>query len=126
MSPRLKQARVFFYQRTGDLAGLQPMALLALADIRQQQAASCDVIWVAAVASLGLVLLVLTMKRWLADFTPTQNRRQMFRTPKCPQRPGADHGAPAVPARFCSRVGWQIEIPFWAESDQRPEVSSRL
>jgi hypothetical protein len=110
MSSRLKQARAFFYQQTGDPAGSQQMALQALADIRQQPAASCEVFWVAAVASMGLVFLVIPMKRWLADFPPTQMRRQLFRTPKRPQRPGADRGAPAVPARFCSRAGWRFEI----------------
>ena len=48
------------------------MALKALADLRQQQAASftCfDVFWAAAVVSLGLVFL---MKRSVAEKTPNR------------------------------------------------------
>jgi DHA2 family multidrug resistance protein len=68
----LEQTRAFFYQQTGDPAGSQQVALQALADLRQQQAASFaffDVFWVAAIASLGLVFLVFLMKRSVAEKT---------------------------------------------------------
>ena len=57
-------------QRTGDPARSQQMTLQSLADLRQQQAASLayfDVFWLFAVLSLGLVLLVLLMKRSVAE-----------------------------------------------------------
>jgi MFS transporter, DHA2 family, multidrug resistance protein len=62
----LEQTRAFFYQKTGDPARSQQMAIQVLTDLRQQQAASFaffDVFWVAAVMSLGLVFMVLLMKR---------------------------------------------------------------
>jgi DHA2 family multidrug resistance protein len=46
------------------------MTLQSLADLRQQQAASLsyfDVFWLFAVLSLGLMLLVLLMKRSVAE-----------------------------------------------------------
>ena len=64
------QTQAFFYQHTGDAAGSRQMALQQLADLRQQQAASFaffDVFWVAAVASLVLVFLVLLMRRSVAE-----------------------------------------------------------
>jgi MFS transporter, DHA2 family, multidrug resistance protein len=69
----LEQTRAFFYQHTGDPARSQQMALQMLADMRQQQAASFaffDVFWVAAVVSLGLVLLVFLMKHSVAATNP--------------------------------------------------------
>jgi MFS transporter, DHA2 family, multidrug resistance protein len=71
----LEQARPFFYQKTGDPARSQQMALQVLAYLRQRQAASFaffDVFWVAAVASLGLVFLVFLMKRSAAEKNPKQ------------------------------------------------------
>jgi DHA2 family multidrug resistance protein len=71
----LEQTRAFFYQQTGDPAGSHQQALQALADLRRQQAESFayfDVFWVAAVASLGLVFLVILMKRSVAEKKPTQ------------------------------------------------------
>jgi DHA2 family multidrug resistance protein len=71
----LGQARAFFYQQTGDPAGSQQLALQLLADLRRQQAESFaffDVFWVAAVVSLGLVFLVLLMKRSVAEKKPKQ------------------------------------------------------
>jgi DHA2 family multidrug resistance protein len=62
--------RSFFMARTGDPAGSQQMTLQALDDLRQQQAASLayfDVFWLFAVLSLGLVVLVLLMKRSVAE-----------------------------------------------------------
>ncbi len=57
-------------QQTGDPARSQLLILQALDDLRQQQAASMaffDVFWLFAVLSLGLVLLVLLMKRSVAE-----------------------------------------------------------
>jgi DHA2 family multidrug resistance protein len=74
----LEQTRAFFYQQTGDPAESQQMALQMLADLRQQQTVSFaffDVFWVAAVASLGLVFLVLLMKRSVAEKSPRQEKR---------------------------------------------------
>jgi DHA2 family multidrug resistance protein len=74
----LEQTQAFFYQQTGDPAGSQQLALQVLADLCQQQAASFayfDVFWVAAVASLGLVFLVLLMKRSVVEKSPKQDKR---------------------------------------------------
>ena len=62
--------KTYFLQWTGDLARSQQMTLQSLADLRQQQAASLayfDVFWLFAALSLGLVLLVLLMKRSVAE-----------------------------------------------------------
>jgi MFS transporter, DHA2 family, multidrug resistance protein len=70
VSSFLEQTRAFFYQQTGDLAGSQQMALQALENLRQQQAASLayfDVFWVAAMLGVALVVLVLFMKRSVAE-----------------------------------------------------------
>src|SRR5262249_25957080 len=64
------QGRELFLQQTGDPSGSQEMALQLLANLRQQQAASLayfDVFWVAAVVAAGLVVLVLLMKRSVAE-----------------------------------------------------------
>jgi len=64
------KGQAFFMQQTGDPARSQKLTLQALADLRQQQAASLaffDVFWLFAVLSLGLVLLVLLMKRSVAE-----------------------------------------------------------
>src|SRR5262245_6092302 len=66
----LEQARAFFYQHTGDAAGSQQLAVQALENLRQQQAASLayfDVFWVAAVLGVALAFLVLLMKRSVAE-----------------------------------------------------------
>jgi DHA2 family multidrug resistance protein len=66
----LEQARAFFYQQTGDAAGSQQRAVQALENLRQQQAESLayfDVFWVCAALGVGLVLLVLLMKRSVAQ-----------------------------------------------------------
>ena len=66
----LEQAQAFFLQHTGDPAGAQQMALQALTNLRQQQAASLayfDIFWVSAVVGVGLVLAVLLMKRSVAE-----------------------------------------------------------
>ncbi|HEV3263315.1 MAG TPA: DHA2 family efflux MFS transporter permease subunit [Gemmataceae bacterium] len=62
--------RAFFFQQTGDTAASQQMTWQALENLRQQQAASLsyfDVFWVCAVLAVGLVLLVLLMKRSVAE-----------------------------------------------------------
>ncbi|HZZ79047.1 MAG TPA: DHA2 family efflux MFS transporter permease subunit, partial [Gemmataceae bacterium] len=69
----LRDTGAVFFQQTGDPAGSQQLALQALADLRQQQSvtfAFLDIFWIAAVASLGLVFLVLLMKRSVAETTP--------------------------------------------------------
>jgi DHA2 family multidrug resistance protein len=66
----LEQARSFFYQQTGDPVGSQQMAVQALEDLRQQQAAALayfDVFWVCGVLGVALVFLVLLMKRSVAE-----------------------------------------------------------
>jgi DHA2 family multidrug resistance protein len=66
----LDRARAFFYQQTGDPARSQQMAVQALENLRQQQAASLayfDVFWVCAALGVTLVLLVLLMKRSVAE-----------------------------------------------------------
>ena len=66
----LEQSRAFFYQQTGDPAGSQLGALQVLDDLRQQQAAGMaflDVFWLCAVVSAALLVLVLLMKRSVAE-----------------------------------------------------------
>jgi DHA2 family multidrug resistance protein len=65
-----EQARAAFFQQTGDAAGSQQMAVQALDNLRQQQAASLayfDVFWLCAVLGVALVFLVLLMKRSVAE-----------------------------------------------------------
>ena len=66
----LQQGRAFFFQQTGDPAASQQMSLQALADLRQQQAASLayfDDFWLFAVLAVALVFLVPLMKRSVAE-----------------------------------------------------------
>ncbi len=66
----LEQAREFFLQWTGDPARSQQLGIHALDSLHQQQAAALaffDVFWVCAVLSAALVLLVLLMKRSVAE-----------------------------------------------------------
>lgn len=66
----LEQSRHHFVQMTGDSTGSQLGALQTLEDLRQQQAASMayfDVFWLCAVVSAALVVLVLVMKRSVAE-----------------------------------------------------------
>ena len=66
----LQQGRAFFFQQTGDPAASQQMTLQALADLRQQQAASLayfDDFWLFAVLAVALVFLVPLMKRSVAE-----------------------------------------------------------
>jgi DHA2 family multidrug resistance protein len=63
-------ARTFFFQQTGDTAGSQQLAVQALDNLRQQQAASLayfDVFWLCGALGVALVLLVLLMKRSVAE-----------------------------------------------------------
>ena len=65
-----QQGQAFFLQQTGDPAGSQQMSLQALADLRQQQAASLayfDDFWLFAVLAVALVFLVPLMKRSVAE-----------------------------------------------------------
>jgi DHA2 family multidrug resistance protein len=64
------RSKPFFYQQSGDPAGSQLLSLQVLADLRQQQASSLayfDVFWFGAALGIGLVLLVLFMKRSVAE-----------------------------------------------------------
>jgi DHA2 family multidrug resistance protein len=66
----LEQGQAFFMQQTGDPAGSRQMTVQALADLRQQQAASLayfDVFWLCAALGVALVFLVLLMKRSVAE-----------------------------------------------------------
>jgi DHA2 family multidrug resistance protein len=66
----LDRTRAFFFQRTGDPVRSQLIGLQALDDQRQQQAAAFayfDVFFLCAVLSIALVLLVLFMKRSVAE-----------------------------------------------------------
>jgi DHA2 family multidrug resistance protein len=66
----LEQSRAFFFQQTGDPAWSQFGAVQALEELRLQQAASLayfDVFWLCAVVSVALVVLVLLMKRSVAE-----------------------------------------------------------
>jgi DHA2 family multidrug resistance protein len=65
-----EQGREFFFQQTGDPAASQQLTWQALEDLRRQQAASLayfDVFWVFAVLGVGLVVLVLFMKRSVVE-----------------------------------------------------------
>jgi DHA2 family multidrug resistance protein len=65
-----EQAQEFFFQQTGDAPGSQQMALQALADLREQQAASLayfDVFWLCAAVGVALVFFVPLMKRSVAE-----------------------------------------------------------
>jgi DHA2 family multidrug resistance protein len=71
----LERAQAFFFHQSGNPAGSRQMSLQVLADLRQRQAASFaffDVFWVATVTSVGLVFLVLLMKRSVAGTTPNR------------------------------------------------------
>ena len=66
----MDQARPFFFQQTGDAAASQQMAVQGLDNLRQQQAAALaylDVFWVTGVLAAVLVVLVLLMKRSVAE-----------------------------------------------------------
>jgi DHA2 family multidrug resistance protein len=66
----LGRGRELFLQRTGDPARSPLLGLQALDDLRQQQAASLayfDTFWVGAVVAGALVVLVLFMKRSVAE-----------------------------------------------------------
>jgi MFS transporter, DHA2 family, multidrug resistance protein len=64
------QGQAFFFQETGDPAGAQLMTWQALEDLRQQQAGAMayfDVFWLCAALGVGLIVLVLLMKRSVAE-----------------------------------------------------------
>ena len=66
----MERAQEFFLQRTGDSAGSERLGVKALDSLRQQQAASLaffDVFWLCALLSAALVLLVVLMKRSVAE-----------------------------------------------------------
>ncbi|MHB1421588.1 MAG: DHA2 family efflux MFS transporter permease subunit [Gemmataceae bacterium] len=64
------RGRALFFQQAGDPAGARQMTLQRLAELRQGQAESLayfDVFWLCAVLGVGLVFLVLLMKRSVAE-----------------------------------------------------------
>jgi DHA2 family multidrug resistance protein len=66
----LERGQAFFLQHTGDPAKSQQMAEQVLAGLRQQQAASLayfDVFWLCAAVAVALVVLVLLMRRSVAE-----------------------------------------------------------
>jgi DHA2 family multidrug resistance protein len=66
----MDQAQPFFMQHTGDAAASQQATVQALDNLRQQQAASLayfDVFWITGVVAAVLVVLVLLMKRSVAE-----------------------------------------------------------
>ena len=66
----MDRGQTFFMQQTGDPAGSRLRSLQALDNLRQQQGASLaffDVFFVCAALGVGLVLLVLLMKRSVAE-----------------------------------------------------------
>jgi len=70
VSSFLQQSQTFFLQNTGDPAGSQQMSWQALANLRQQQAASLayfDVFWLAAVVGVCLAFLLPLMRRSVAE-----------------------------------------------------------
>jgi DHA2 family multidrug resistance protein len=65
-----EQGQALYLQQTGDPAGSQEMTWEALANLRDQQAASLayfDVFWMFAILAVGLVFLVLLMKRSVVE-----------------------------------------------------------
>jgi DHA2 family multidrug resistance protein len=66
----VQQSQLFFLQHTGDPAAAQQMSYQALANLRQQQAASLayfDVFWLSAIVALCLTVLLPFMKRSVAE-----------------------------------------------------------
>jgi hypothetical protein len=66
----LEQAQARLLQQTGDPAAAQQLALQALENLRQQQASSLayfDCFWLFAVLMLAVTLVVLVMKRSVAE-----------------------------------------------------------
>jgi DHA2 family multidrug resistance protein len=66
----LGRTRDLFFQRTGDPARSPLLSLESLDELRQQQGASLayfDVFWIGAVVSASLIVLVLLMKRSVAE-----------------------------------------------------------
>jgi DHA2 family multidrug resistance protein len=70
VSQLLAQGQAFFLRHTGDAALSQQMALQALEQLRKQQAVALayfDVFWCSAVLAVPMVLLVLLMRRSVAE-----------------------------------------------------------
>jgi len=66
----IEQAQARFLQQTGDPAAAQQLAWQALENLRQQQASALayfDCFWVFAVATLAAAVVVLVMKRSVAE-----------------------------------------------------------
>jgi DHA2 family multidrug resistance protein len=70
LSALSRQVRAYFLQQTGDPAASRKMTWQALADRRQEQAASMayfDVFWLFAILAVALVFLLPLMKRSVAE-----------------------------------------------------------
>jgi MFS transporter, DHA2 family, multidrug resistance protein len=70
VTEQLRQGQQFFLQQTGDPAISQQMTLAVLDRVRAQQALSLayfDVFWVSAAVGVVLIVLVLAMRRAVAD-----------------------------------------------------------
>jgi DHA2 family multidrug resistance protein len=70
VSTFLQQGQEFFMQRTGDPLRSQQLSVQVLDNMRQEQATSLaflDIFWLCAVVSAALVILVLFMKRSVAE-----------------------------------------------------------
>jgi DHA2 family multidrug resistance protein len=66
----IEQGRAAFYQQSGDPVGSLQQSLQALEDLRQQQAGAMayfDVFWLCAALGVTLLVLVLLMKRSVAE-----------------------------------------------------------
>jgi MFS transporter, DHA2 family, multidrug resistance protein len=70
LAPFFSQGRAFFMQNNGDSAAAQQLTLGSLETLRNQQALSLsyfDVFWASSIAAALLVLLVLLMRRSVAE-----------------------------------------------------------
>lgn len=70
LAPFLSETRAFFEQHTGDPVTSQQLALGTLQSVRDQQALSLayfDIFWACAVLAIGLTLLILLMRRSVAE-----------------------------------------------------------
>jgi DHA2 family multidrug resistance protein len=66
----MDQARSVYWQQSGDAAASQQAAVMGLANLRLQQAAGMaylDVFWITGVVAAALLVLVLFMKRSVAE-----------------------------------------------------------
>jgi DHA2 family multidrug resistance protein len=70
LSQAIQQGQTYFLRQTGDPVLSRRMTLDAIQQLRAQQALSLsyfDVFWVCAVVAAGMILLVLLMRRSVAE-----------------------------------------------------------